>query len=325
MTLLITLPDSPLVERLGSPPADTDYLIWDMQSAPPTARPIGLAVMPYMAPASTLRVVGDRAVTAVQSLSLGYDGVAEVLRSDVVFCNAKGVHEKATAEHALALILSAQRELGEFARAQTEPSPPWDQRFTPGLEGATVMIVGAGGVGAELDRMLRALGLQTIRVARTARRDADGDVHPTSALRELAALADIVVLAVPLDATTRHLVDAAFLAACRPGTLIVNVARGPVVDTAALTESVRSGLIRATLDVTDPEPLPGGHPLWRLPGVTITPHVAGRTHRMWDRAAALILDQADRLRQGLPLRNRIALHPIDASHGSAASPGEFET
>jgi phosphoglycerate dehydrogenase-like enzyme len=156
-------------------------------------------------------------------------------------------------------------------------------------------------VGAAVERRLAGFECEVLRVARRAR---DG-VADLSALPDLLSRADVVVLTVPMTPETDGLVDATFLAAMRDGALIVNVARGPVVRTDALLDELQSGRLRAALDVTDPEPLPAGHPLWRAPGLLLSPHVGGNTSAFLPRARRLVADQVHRFVAGEPLINVI--------------------
>ncbi len=154
----------------------------------------------------------------------------------------------------------------------------WQGDFHPALADRSVLIVGYGAIGSAIEDRLTPFELTRVaRVARSARTTARGPVHPLAELPALLPEADVVILSTPLNETTRHLVDAEFLARMKDGALLVNVARGPVVDTKALLAELESGRITAALDVTDPEPLPQGHPLWHAPGVLISPHVGGPT------------------------------------------------
>lgn len=303
---VVTVPDADLLDRLGAPPSGLRYAVWDLddRSGAPEG-PLDLVVMPYMAPAPVLDVLAGLEVRAVQSLALGYDRVADHLAPEVVFCNAAGVHEGATAEHAVALILAAQRELPAFVDQQR--AGEWRQDLAPGLIGRRVLIVGTGGVGEAVRSRLAPFEVEIVRCATRARQDEHGPVHAVTELPELLPAADVVVLAVPLTPATRHLVDTRFLAALPDGALVVNVARGPVVDTEALLAALTAGRVRAALDVTDPEPLPADHPLRTAPGLILTPHVAGRTTTMAGRLARLVRDQATRLAEGRPLANRVTL------------------
>jgi phosphoglycerate dehydrogenase-like enzyme len=305
----VTFPDPSFMRRVGAPAPGTRYLVWDVAgSSPAPAEEIDLVVLPYMAPAEVLEHLDGVRVGAVQTLSLGYDRVQEHLPSGVVFCNAAGAHETTTAEHAIALALASRRELDRFVRNQEEIRA-WDQRFSAGLVGARVVIVGVGGVGNEIERLLAPFTDQIVRVARSERIDDRGAVHAVGALPRLVAEADVVFLAIPLTEETRGIVDDTVLSAMPDGSLLVNVARGGVVDTDALLRATGTGRISAALDVTDPEPLPRDHPLWTAPGVIVTPHVAGRTRRMWALLADLVRGQIAALEAGAPLSNQISFAP----------------
>ncbi len=169
-----------------------------------------------------------------------------------------------------------------------------------------MLIVGYGSIGAAIeDRLVPFEVAPVVRVARSARTTARGPVHPLTELPALLPEADVVVLSTPLTEETRGLVDAEFLARMKDGALLVNVARGPVVDTKALLTELESGRITAALDVTDPEPLPPGHPLWHAPGVLVSPHAGGPTSAFLPRAKRLLVDQLSRFVNREPLRNVI--------------------
>jgi len=160
-----------------------------------------------------------------------------------------------------------------------------------------------GGVGTEIQKRLAPFDVELTRVGRSARTDSDGEIHGFDELPVLLPAADVVILAVPLTDDTRHLVDAAFLSATKHGALIVNVSRGPVVDTDALLTALEAEHVTAALDVTDPEPLPADHPLWRAPGVLITPHLGGHTGAMAGRVDRLVNEQIRRMLAGEPPQN----------------------
>ena len=163
-------------------------------------------------------------------------------------------------------------------------------------------MVGAGDVGQQLGRRLVACDAHPVFVARTAR---DG-VHPIGELPGLLPGADAVVLIVPKTTETVGLVDARFLARMHDGAILVNAARGPVVDTAALLAELTSGRLRAALDVVDPEPLPSDHPLWNAPNLLLTPHVAGSVLGFPGRFAELLVAQLGRFVRGEPLHNVVS-------------------
>jgi len=206
------------------------------------------------------------------------------------------VHETSTAELTLALILASQRGIPDFVRAAEQGE--WAPAFHASLADRTVLLVGYGGVGAAIETRLHAFEATVVRVARTARSDEHGAIHAMDELPTLLPQADVVVIGVPLSESTTHLVDDAFLTLMRDGALLVNIARGPVADTDALLAHASSGRLRLALDVTDPEPLPQGHPLFALPNVLISPHVGGASTAMRPRMVRLICGQIERMQRG---------------------------
>jgi phosphoglycerate dehydrogenase-like enzyme len=241
----------------------------------------------------------------IQCLWAGVDSFWPFVPDGVALHNAAGVHDTSTAELALALMLARLRRLDDFAR---QPGT-WIHEETPALADSRVLIVGYGSIGKAIERRLAGFEVDVVRVARTAR-DVEGPagvvhVHSHAELPALLADVDVVVLITPLTDETRGLVDAAFLGRMKDGALLVNVARGAVVDTAALTAEVRTGRLEAALDVTDPEPLPPDHPLWSLPGVLISPHTGGLSTAFEPRAKRLVAAQLRRWRAGEPLDNRV--------------------
>ncbi|WP_327326253.1 2-hydroxyacid dehydrogenase [Streptomyces sp. NBC_01210] len=244
-------------------------------------------------------------VRVVQTLSAGIDHVEPGLGSlpaGVRLCNAKGVHEASTAELTLTLILASLRGVPGFVRGQDKEE--WRSGFYPALADKSVLIVGYGSIGAAIeDRLAPFECARVARVARSARATERGEVRALTELPTLLPEADVVILSTPLTEQTRGLVNAGFLARMKDGSLLVNVARGPVVDTKALLAEVESGRITAALDVTDPEPLPAGHPLWHAPGVLISPHVGGSTSAFMPRAKRLLAAQLTRFAAGEPVHN----------------------
>jgi phosphoglycerate dehydrogenase-like enzyme len=233
----------------------------------------------------------------VQLLSAGAERFIGKLPEGVILCNARGAHTPATAEWAVAATLAAQRGIPFFVREQD--AGRWSFRTHRSLVGARVLVVGAGDIGRTIGRMLAGFDVELTFVARTAR---DG-VRSTADLPELLPQADVVILIVPVTPETRGMVDAGFLGAMADGALLVNAARGVVVDTDALVAELNSGRLRAAVDVTDPEPLPPDHPLWSAPGLLLTPHVGGEVPETGDRAAATVVDQLTRVLAGEPLVN----------------------
>ncbi|MFV2020328.1 2-hydroxyacid dehydrogenase [Micromonospora sp. LOL_023] len=290
--LLGVLPDEVTVEvavdarQLPSDPADVRF--W---------------VPPFLSHPGTTELVGRMSdLDVVQLLSAGADTWVGRLPERVTLCDARGVHDSSTAEWIATAILTHVRDFAGFIRAQDRREWSYD-RFAPTdeLAGKRVLIVGAGSIGDALRARLTPFEVEFTLVARTAR-PADG-VHAVSELPDLLPWADIVVLIVPLTPQTRGMVDGATLAAMRDGTLLVNAARGAVVDTDALVAELANGRIRAVLDVTDPEPLPADHPLWLLPNVVISPHIAGSVRGLRARAYRLAGRQISRFVRGEPLDN----------------------
>ncbi|MGW7281433.1 2-hydroxyacid dehydrogenase [Streptomyces sp. NPDC054844] len=308
MTPDVWLPIPPdEIEGLPEGPA---YRCWNGEEDFP-ADPADCAfyVVPYMKPSGIgIRPLPEmRSVQVVQTLSAGIDHVEPGLRhlpAGVRLCNARGVHEASTAELTLALILASLRGIPDFVRAQDRGE--WLGGFRPALADRKVLIVGYGSIGAAIeDRLVPFEVAPVVRVARSARTTERGPVHPLTELPALLPEADVVVISTPLTEATRGLVNADFLARMKDGALLVNVARGPVVHTKALLAELESGRLTAALDVTDPEPLPPGHPLWHAPGIVISPHAGGPTSAFLPRAKRLMVDQLSRFVNQEPLRNVI--------------------
>lgn len=295
----VTVPTEELRARLADA---ADVAVWDLDGPAPWER-IDIVVPPYMSPPDLLDALARLEVGLVQSQSIGFDGVLDRLAPGVRFANAAGVHEGPAAELGVALLLAAQRDLPRFVDQRRDGV--WRGGFTRGLAGLRVVILGAGGLGNALADRLTPFGCRITRVARSARRDDRGDVVAVADLATLLPETDALVVALPLDDASRGLVDAAVLAALPDGALVVNIGRGPLVDTAALVAELAAGRLRAALDVTDPEPLPEGHPLWSLPGVVLSPHVGGQVSTMPDAVEALLRRQIAALAAGDPPVNRI--------------------
>ncbi|MGW7070267.1 2-hydroxyacid dehydrogenase [Streptomyces sp. NPDC054855] len=288
--------------------AGINYRFWDGgPDFPADPADCAFYVVPYLkGPEIAVRPLPEMtSVRAVQTLSAGVDQMRSGLRflaPGVQLCNAKGVHEASTAELTLALVLASLRGIPRFVEGQRQED--WRSGFYPALADKSVLIVGYGSIGSAIeDRLAPFECARVARVARSARATERGPVHPLAELPSLLPDADVVILSTPLTDTTRGLVGADFLARMKDGALLVNVARGPVVDTKALLAELESGRITAALDVTEPEPLPAGHPLWQAPGVLISPHVGGSTSAFQPRAKRLLAAQLSRYVAGEPLGN----------------------
>lgn len=292
--LRVCLPDQKLLDAL-EPIDGVDFVLWDLTGPAPEGR-LDLLVPAYMGKPSALAALEGVDVGLVQSQSIGYDGVADVLPKGCVFANAAGVHETSTAELALGMMIASQRGMADFVRNQA--SGTWDNSQRPSLADRRVLLVGYGGVGKAIEARLLPFETHATRMASREREDPAGKIFGIDSLYEQLPLHEIVVVSVPLSEQTQQLVDAKFLAAMPDGALLVNVARGPVADTDALLAETSSGRLRAALDVTDPEPLPADHPLWTTPGVLITPHVGGASSAMFPRMVRLVRQQIGLLLDG---------------------------
>ena len=272
---------------------------------------------PY--PAKALRIWPYlRGVRLVLALLAGTEWIPDVVGPRVTICNGRGAHSISTAEWTIGAIfavlkyfpffLDVQREgvwkrrfeaPARYAQISGDARPLYPPVMLEELTGKRVLLVGHGSIGQEIERMLAPFSVELTRVARTAREG----VHAVSELDSLLPQAEIVILILPSTDESLHLIDSRRLALMRQGALLVNAARGPVVDTDALVAALESGRIRAALDVTDPEPLPDGHPLWSCPNLLLTPHVAGSSPQFGPRAVKVAMDELRRYMNGEPLRN----------------------
>lgn len=268
------------------------------------AETVGFYVRPYYQEMGAEEFDGMPNLAVVQTLTAGVDGVKKHVPAHALLCNAAGVHDAATAELTVGLMIAAQRAFGVYWQRQQDQH--WQHDFNPGLADARVLVIGAGHIGKAIVRRLLPFEVHIDRVARTARTDELGVVHDRSALDVLLPQADIVSIIVPLSESTHHLVDAAFLSHMKDGALLVNTSRGRVVDQNALLRELESGRLRAALDVQDPEPLPTGHPLWNAPNTLITPHIGGDTGAFIPRAQRLVVSQVTKWLNNEPLDNIIS-------------------
>ncbi|HYS34381.1 MAG TPA: 2-hydroxyacid dehydrogenase [Pseudonocardiaceae bacterium] len=222
----------------------------------------------------------------VQLLSAGAELWIGRLPDGVILSTCRGAHGGSTAEWVVGGLLAMYRDFPRFQRAQERAE--WDFHETDTLQDKRLLIVGAGDLGDQLSRRLAPFDCHVTLVGRTARTG----VHGVDELPDLLGDHDAVVLMVPLTSATTHMVNAAFLSRMADDAILVNAARGPVVDTEALTAELSTGRLRAILDVTEPEPLPADHPLWTMDGLLLTPHVGGSCRgaeiRSWRVAAAEI-------------------------------------
>lgn len=288
------LPDG--VEIVAEPDVDAEFAVLGLQHAP--RLPAFIAALPR------LRIV--------QSLNSGVDWLLPELPDDVEVFNASGVHDAAVAEWVVTALLAMRRRLPQMLELQRRGE--WDFNLNDvtatgpsaigpidTFEGGTVLILGYGSIGRAVAARLAPFGIRVIGIAGHRRPDAETLDDLPKRLPE----ADAVVLLLPLTSATEHIVDAGFLARMKSGSILVNAARGRLVDTDALLVALQHQRIRAALDVTDPEPLPQGHPLWQAPGILITPHVAGAVATWRLRAYRFANEQIRRYAQGEPLQNSV--------------------
>jgi phosphoglycerate dehydrogenase-like enzyme len=263
-----------------------------------------------------------RGVKVVQSMMAGVDWITPWLPKDIVLCDGRGLHDISASEWVLTAILTALKRFPYYRDMQLRQE--WKgQASVPGgfmnvggaqvgqyavlgddLAGKTVLIVGYGSIGAAIEARLEPFGVNVVRVARSARKNPE--VFAVGELHRLLPEADVVVAIVPLTAETHGLIGAAEIALMKPGALLVNAARGPVVVTEALVNALQQNRLRAVLDVTDPEPLPAGHPLWSAPNCMITPHVGGSTPEFIHRAFRFGAEQVRRFIAGEELDNVVS-------------------
>jgi phosphoglycerate dehydrogenase-like enzyme len=262
----------------------------------------------------------------VQLHSAGADHILDhpIMNTDVVITTTSGIHAVPIAEYALASILAYRWQVPLWTHCQREsrwPSDRWSLFSRPELRGSTLGVVGYGSIGREVGRLGKAFGMRVLALRRSASRadegytvdgtgDPDGTIperfYPPQALKEMLAECDYVVLALPLTPATRHIVAEAELRAMKPTAYLVNIARGGLIDEAALIRALREGWIGgAGLDVFDQEPLPPDSPLWELNNALLSPHVAGFTPHYDERAVALFAQNLVRYLAGEPLLNQI--------------------
>jgi phosphoglycerate dehydrogenase-like enzyme len=299
--MTICVPDEVGKQELKDLPG-VEVVVWGDDGPPPaTVDGVQFLVPPYVLSAMTPELLaGLPELRVIQLLSAGVEPWLDRVPDGVVLCNGRGIHGASTAELAVAGLLSVLRQLPRYHVEQV--AHRWTPGRTDGLDRKRVLVLGAGDIGR---RVAAAVEVFDAAATLVARRPRDG-VAPMSALGELLPVHDVVVVALPHTPETHGLVDAAFLAALPDGAVVVNVARGQLLDTDALLAELVAGRLRAFLDVTEPEPLPPDHPLWGAPNVLITPHVGGGTSGWERRAYHLVREQMIRFRDGEPLENVVS-------------------
>ena len=255
----------------------------------------------YMGGPAAIAMIPDmKGLKIIQSPNAGVDDVLKIRPEGVTLCNAAGVHDASTAELAVALSIASRRGFADFAADQA--AGRWVHVRKPSLADSNVAIVGYGNIGKMIGTMLENFEVSVTAFSRSGK---DGALTFDHFDRMLPTF-DVIILIVPLNDQTRHLMNAQRLAAMKDGAALINVARGAVVDTEALIAELNSGRITAGLDVTDPEPLPAGHPLWSTKNVIITPHVGGDSEAFTPRGRKLVEEQLARYASGQPLLHIVA-------------------
>ena len=316
--VVVALPDMPERVHMGAFPSNVDVLLYPSEAGLGTADGVAEAPMPDLAGADLIVPLGPARqpvyellegppgrLRVIQTLSAGVDWLIGRVPDHVTVCNARGMYDRPLAEWVIGAILAMQR--GHVRSRDQQANAEWAFFEPDELEGRRVVILGMGSIGSAIAARLRAFDVDLVGVARTAR---DG-VRGLDALDELLPSTDILVAMLPLTSQTRGLLDARRLGLLPDGALLVNAGRGPTVVTDSLVRELQSGRLRAALDVVDPEPLPKDHPLWALPNVLITPHMAGDSPSTTVRCFELAGDQVRRLATGEPLINQVPRYQLE--------------
>lgn len=303
----VIVPSEEIAGAIAEAGVDVETVVWRQDSAGEVpAAELLIAVRPS-SPEASERLGEIEGLRHIHVPSLGFEWVEQYVPEGVTLSNSAGTIEEGTAELTLAMILAVLREVPRAVDQQREAR--WEAGYTASsLHGARVLMLGYGGVGQAIARRIAAFLPESITPVGSRARDEDGThIHGADELPELLPHADVVVVSLPHTEHTTGLVDADFLAAMPDGALLANIGRGPVVETQALLAELSTERLRAALDVTDPEPLPDGHPLWSAPGCLILPHVGGATSKVWELTLALIVEQTRRMAAGEDPRNIVEL------------------
>lgn len=295
-------PGTAEVHRAMLPPG-VEVHVLPRPGEPPPAGPGHFVVADFYRPDLLDVIARLDDVRVVQTMSAGVESFIGKVPAGAVLCDGAGIHDVPVAEWVVMAILAVARRLPQHVlsqRAAHWARPPHTEMSD--VEGWRVLILGYGSIGRAVEARLAPFGVSVERVARRAREGVSG----VDELPKLLPTADVVVVLLPLTPQTERFVDAEFLSRMRPGALLVNAARGRIVDTDAMMDAMRERGLRAALDVTDPEPLPDGHPLWRMEGALITPHIAGAVSRLYDRAWRLVAEQVRRYLAGEELLNVVS-------------------
>ena len=252
----------------------------------------GAAALSYAARMPNLQVL--------QMPNAGYDDALAYVRPGLTLCNASGVHDASTAELAVGLALASRRGFPEFIRDQIAGT--WDHRRFTSLSDSNIGVIGFGSIGKQVVKNLSGFDVSVTSFSKSGR---DGSVKIDELDKHLPNL-DIVILILPLTDESRHMFNKERLAKMKDGALIINVARGPIIETDALINELNSGRLFAALDVTDPEPLPAGHRLWSAKNLLLVPHVGGNSTAFEPRGRKLVESQLALLAEGKTLNNIVA-------------------
>lgn len=294
----VWLPDNPARAGIGELPEAVEvHLIPRKGALPPEFEAVEFLVPPFGSRRVIEALPRLSALRVVQVNSAGVDWIAGSIPDGVTLCSARGTRDVPVAEWVVGVILDSYKGLGRLRRQQDEAQ--WAPRMPRELAGSKALIVGYGSIGQAVEQRLRPFGVEVTRVASRGR----GDIHRVEALDELLPHADIVIVLLPAKPETTGLIEKKRLARLRTGALLINAGRGAAIDQRALIDELDSGRLEAALDVTDPEPLPPDNPLWKLPNVLITPHIAGDSPAADQRVYELVGDQIRRYVQGQPLLN----------------------
>lgn len=307
-TVVVCLPDIPERAHMGELPANVHVRLVPPEPSPvPDLADVDL-VVPFMRTRTPLLEVlagPPGRLRVIQTLSAGVDWLVGRVPGHVIVCNARGVYDAPLAEWVVGAILAMQRGLVRARDAQARHE--WDDIEPPELAGRRVVILGLGSIGTAIADRLRPFDVELIGVGRTAR----AGVRGLADLDEILPDAEVLINVLPLTGDTRGLLDARRLGLLPDGALLVNAGRGRTIETAALVEELRAGRLRAVLDVHEVEPLPGDHPLWDLPNVLVSPHMAGESPATTTRAFELAGDQVRRFAAGEPLINEVARYLLE--------------
>ncbi len=302
---VVSVPDMALKAYLEERCPVIDFVLWEDDRDPSVddLSVIDAVITPYAHASRTVdRLAALPGLKLVQTQSTGVDNLLGRVPPGVILCSARGVHAASTAELAIGLAIASLRGIDVAARNMSGRVWQEERRFT--LTDRKVALLGYGSIGQELHRKLAVFDVETIRIGQTARRDELGDIHGIADLIGVLPEADILMSSLPLTPKTTHLINRSVLSAMKDGALFVNVGRGGVVDQDALAAELYAGRLSAAVDVTDPEPLPEEHPLWRAPNFLLTPHLGGNTSAFLPRIRRFLADQMKRIADGRPIANR---------------------